>query len=201
MGIMYEKGTKVIINPKYEIGDLVCGLEMLNSMIDYHIHTVSDICVRSNGRALDYKLDSGYWFPDICLLPCPLFKIGQRVQIGPELCTKESSDVHFGIVSDMYSFEGKTAVITDVVEDDYEPEKPFEDSCFYRLDIDKGLYSWSSPMFNLNIYDNENQLQREESVNRGRSNREGSVVCGRRFEAAVAVGYLSHKACIGFQEY
>ena len=199
MGRMYEIGTKVIINPRYKLYDSINGIDMLPNMLDYRIHTIVDIHIFKD--SFDYKLESNYWYPDVCLLPCPLFKIGQRVQIDPELCTKESSDIHFGMNTNMYSLEGKTAVITDVVEDNYEPEKPLEDGCLYRLDIDKGFYSWSSLMFNLNIYDNENQLQREESVNRGRSNREGSVVRGRRFETAVAVGYLSHKACIGFQEY
>lgn len=193
----------MIINPRYKIGDNVCNYEMLPNMLDYRIHIVLDINPGNGGRCINYRLENNYWYPDICLLPCPLFKVGQKVLIDPDLPksgTPESYQVPFVVDGMMDSFIGKTATITYVKQGAYEPDKPFEDGCLYHLDIDNGKYNWSSQMFNLKIYDNENQLQGEESVNRRRGNREGSIVCCRRFEAAVAIGHLSHQTYVRCQE-
>ena len=68
------------------------------------------------------------------------FRIGDKVTIREDL--NMSDDVPFGLNSEMVTYAGKTATITDM-EDECESDKWVR----YRIDLDGDHWSWSSMMF------------------------------------------------------
>lgn len=153
------------------------------------------------------------------LVPCEYFE-EQRInkyRVGEHVMISGMTLKSPGVCSEMMKYEGRKAVVTDV-----NPQL----TVWYRLDIDdsscwwhesilrsdNGLFvvdtkndikiqavkdSTESYLSNFNLKNNENQLQRQEGVDNGRSNRTGSVICGRRRETSVAVGHLSNQTCPG----
>ena len=193
----FKVGDRVIINPN--IPDKAWSKHGFgfhyDTMRKPGIFTLDEEYYSKGFRIGDYIYDEEW------LLPVPLFKAGDVVQIKPEL--KYGDDVRFSCNKEMEELAGKTVTISEVKMHHYTPNKVGEDGCLYRLeDTD---WQWSSPMFVLDQkdklttknYGNEDQLQKERvAVSRG-DQHEGSRVCCRRRKAAITVGHLSHQEVSG----
>ena len=195
----FKIGDRVIINPNIPDGTW--------SRYSYGFHDKT--MLKPGIFTLDREyFDKGFYIGDYVygedwLLPVPIFKAGDVVQIDPEL--KEGDDIRFSCNKEMEELAGKMVTIKSVAKENYTPDKIGEDGCLYSLE--DNAWSWSSPMFVLGQKDklttkfknngNENQLQKEGiAVSRG-DQHEGSRICCRRCKAAITVGYLSHQEVSG----
>ena len=195
----FKKGDRVIINPnipdnawsKYGYGFHYSSMRKPGTFVLEEIYS-------SGGFLIDE-----YSYDEEWLLPVPIFNVGDKVQIKPEL--KEGEDIRFSCNEDMEELAGKTVTISEVKVHHYTPNKMGEDGCLYYIEEDG--WHWSSPMFVLDQKyklttkfknnGNENQLQKEGiAVSRG-DQHEGSRICCRRCKAAITVGHLSHQEVSG----
>ena len=196
----FKIGDRVIINP-----NIPNGTWNFSHSYTFHCDTMLKpgifTLVQRHHRE-GFFID-GYAYDEEWLLPVPIFKAGDVVQIKPEL--KEGEDIRFSCNEEMEEWAGKTVTISEVNVHYYTPDKVGEDGCRYYLE-DIG-YNWSSPMFVLDQKyklttkfknnGNEDQLQKEGiAVSRG-DQHEGSRICCRRCKAAITVGHLSHKEVSG----
>lgn len=141
----------------------------------------------------------------------PQFKIGDRILIREDLVpgkkyeewdySPEDGMGGWEFAAVMAKYMGKVATITGYIADD--PN-------YYRLDIDKGTYSWivnallpytpgsdydlDKQIINQQTKQNyENRLQREKArISRG-DKYTGRAVCSRGCKAQITVGHLSYK--------
>lgn len=131
------------------------------------------------------------------LIPVPIFKVGDRVQIKEHLDTIKPFP--YGFVSRMKELEKTTSSIEKVICD-YAGRKIYnlgDDGCKYCV----SGFVWSSlALTTIKNKNYENQLQGKETSVRTGSQREGSRICSRRCKVTIAIGRLSYKAIVRKKE-